>query len=321
LWLLQLGVSVAVGLKKRYHALTWLPSMLVLAVISSLSSSLEGRFSASAWWWAAPLVLVVWALLVFLARNLQAYDNDITGHLFSRRVWVNMLLMVLMIVGVVSVANTNAVFHFRAHAENALLHHDVGEALSVGHESLESDASLMMLRAYALSCQGALGERLFSYPVTGTSSDLLPLGGHARTTLFPADSIYRRLGAIPKGEMTAAEYLELLEKTGKATRAVADYRLCSWLIDRDIDRFARNLPRYYTVSDSLPRHYREALVLYRHLRTTPVLEYHDAVMEVDYDDLKKLEAEYPDFTERKVRVADKYYGSYWYYYFYEGKAK
>ena len=316
LWLLQIGVSWAIGLKKRYHALSYLPSMLGLAVISNISSNIDSHSPFGSWWWIVPLVIFVWLLVVFFCRNLQTYDNDTVGHLFSRRVWVNMLLMVLMIIGVVSLANTNAVFHFRAHAETALLRGDINEALNVGHESLESDASLLMLRAYALSRQGRLGERLFHYPITGTSADLLPLGGHSQSVVYPADSIYRYLGAIPKGKMTTVEYLQLLEKTGKATPAVADYRLCAMLIDRDIDSFACNLPRYYTVNDSLPRHYREALVLYKRLRSTPVVEYHDAVVDVDYNDLKKLESEYPDATERKVRVAEKYYGSYWYYYLY-----
>ena len=316
LWVLQIAVSLFVKLKNRFHALTYMPSMLCLAIIGDISSDIDRQGYTGGWWWMAIVVILIWLVLVILARFLQTIDNDTKGHLFSRRVWVNMLIMAMMMVFVVSVSNTNAVFHFRAHAETALLQGDNCEALSVGHESLETDESLMMLRAFALSRQGSLGERLFQYPIAGTSADLLPLGGNARSVVYPADSIYRHLGAIPKGKLTTAEYLQLLETTGKATPAVADYRLCSWLIDRDLDAFVLNLPRYYTVNDSLPRHYREALVLYKHLRSSPLLAYHDAVMDVDYDDLQKLEAEYPDATERKVRVEERYNGSYWYYYNY-----
>jgi hypothetical protein len=98
--------------------------------------------------------------------------------------------------------------------------------------------------------------------------------------------------------------------------AVADYVLCGCLIDRDIDAFARLLPQFYTVDDSLPRHYREALTLYTHQSSLPVVVYHDAVMDQDWEDLQKLRKEYASPNERKGKVAERYRGSYWYYYLY-----
>jgi hypothetical protein len=110
-----------------------------------------------------------------------------------------------------------------------------------------------------------------------------------------------------------------LERDSLATPAVADYRLCGCLIDRRLDDFVALLPKYYEVSDSvsLPRHYQEALVLYRHLHTHPAIVYHNAVVDEDWKNLKQLEKEYPLLSERKYRVYDHYYGSYWYYYFYQ----
>ena len=91
----------------------------------------------------------------------------------------------------------------------------------------------------------------------------------------------------------------------------------SYLIDRQIDDFAREIQRRYTITDSLPKHYREALTLYTHLRSRPVVVYHDNVMDEDYDNLSELERQYPDKTERKVKVEEHYRGTYWYYYRYE----
>ena len=88
------------------------------------------------------------------------------------------------------------------------------------------------------------------------------------------------------------------------------------LIDKDIDGFARAIGRYYEVNDSLPRHYREALVLYHHLRSHPVLVLHDEVMETDYSDFRAMEDQLTEKSERKVRVGEKFYGTYWYYYYY-----
>ena len=93
--------------------------------------------------------------------------------------------------------------------------------------------------------------------------------------------------------------------------------LCAQLIDRNLDAFVDLIGNYYNLEQELPRHYREALTLYAHLRSNPAVVRQDNVMEEDYADLQKLEAAYPDSTERKIRVAEKYFGSYWYYYKYE----
>ena len=37
-----------------------------------------------------------------------------------------------------------------------------------------------------------------------------------------------------------------------------DDELCAYLINRQLDKFAEALPRYYAINDSLPRHYQEA---------------------------------------------------------------
>jgi hypothetical protein len=225
--------------------------------------------------------------------------------------------MVLMMLLVAFLSNTNAVFHYSAHAEVALMEGDDKEALRVGSKSLETDRRLTMLRVYALSRQGLLAEKLFSYPIVGTSDDMLPM--QLSPQMMPADSIWCHLGARPSQPCSAQRYYEALERDSLATPAVADYRLSGCLVDRRLDEFVALLPRYYQVADSLPlpRHYQEALVLYRHLRTNPALVYHHPVVDEDWDNLKQLEAQYPLPTERHFRVFDRYRGSYWYYYFYE----
>lgn len=320
LWLLQLLVCSLTKLKKMFHALTFLPSMLLLAVLSDINSDIDLHFNIGVWWVVVPLVLVVWVLLVIAARGFQPYERG-SGAFFSRRSWVNMAIMAVMMTGVVAVANTNAVFHYRARVETCLLKGDYSRALDVGSRSHETDASLTMLRIYALSKTGQLGQRLFHYPPTGGSRAMLPFGQSVRTLRFPADSIFRYLGAIPKGSLreegSTIRYLLRLEQTGKATPAVADYILCAYLLDRDLDSFVRTLSRYYQVGTDLPRHYREALTLYTHLRAAPILSWSDSVTEEDYADLQQLEAQYPDSIERKLRVAEKYHESYWYYYEYK----
>jgi len=323
LMLLQMLIYAFSRLQKRSHALTYLPSMLLLAVLTDISQDIDIEFTWGAWWWVFPLVMAVWVFVVLLARGLQ--DIEPSGEpcgLFSRAMWINMLTMLLLMTGVAMISNTNAVFHYRMKVERCLLEHDYANALKVGDRSLESDANLQMVRMYALSRQGLLGERLFHYPIVAGSSAMLPTNGESRTTLYPQDSIYRYFGARPHERMLPEHYLMAVARKDKGvSRLLADYLLCGLLIDRKIDDFVTMLRRYYPMADEkdmdrLPRHYREALTLYTHLRSVPQVVYHNAVMDEDWNNLQELEKKYPDRTERKGKVEKQYRGTYWFYYEY-----
>ena len=320
LYLLQLGVYAFTRLSKRFHALTYVPSFLLLALLSHVEPDAHQHLSFGIWVWLTPLLFLLWIGAIAIARTIQPYEDDRTGWLLSRRVWVNLLILSVMMLVVTLAANSNAVFHFRAHAETALLHNDVDEALRVGKSSQETDASLTMLRAYALSLKGQLGDRLFHYPVAGNSDDLLLVGTNSSTLNSNLTTlIHRHLGALPRQGMNGRHYLRNLQIGKQATAAVADYQLCADLIDRDLDAFAADITKYYQFSDStaeLPRHYREALVLYNRQRAHPSLVYHDAVVEEDYEDLLQLEAQYQEPSARMNQVREKYQNSYWYYYKY-----
>lgn len=316
LWLLQIGVYSLTRLRKYSHALTYFPSLLLLAIMTSVGQDIDRHFSFGPWYWLLPLLMVLWGVGIWFARSVQPYETSASSGLFSRPVWVNMLMMALMMFGVAIAGNTNAVFHYRTHVETALMEHNYDEALRVGQKSLETDESLMMVRMYALSRKGQLGERLFSYPVVNTSDAMLPTNNEARLLKYPVDSIYRYLGAIPRRPMRPMDYLAAIIRSGQAKPAAVDYLLCGYLIDKNLDQFAGEIGRYYKVNDSLPRHYREALVLYTHQRSNPVLVYHDAVLDVDYEDYKQLEAAYEPLNERKGKMLERYSNSYWYYYFY-----
>src|SRR5574344_134316 len=54
LFLLQVGVFAITQLKKRSHALTYFPSLLVLAVITDISPRIDEGFSFGAWLWIFP---------------------------------------------------------------------------------------------------------------------------------------------------------------------------------------------------------------------------------------------------------------------------
>ncbi len=321
---IQLVLYSLLHLKKRFHALTYLPSMLFLGFLTDINSDIDLHHSVGAWYWAFPLVILIWLGIALFAKKLQEVEPDHESNgLFSSPMWINMLLMALFIIGTVSISNTNAVFHYRMRAETKLLEGDYAGALETGKKSLESDANLQMIRMYALTMTSELGEKLFNYPTPGKSDMILPIGGKSRFAMYPTDSLYKALGARPKGEMTIAKYLELMQKRDSLDdKKIADYQLCGLLLDKRIDEFVVQLKAHYAENDTLaidhlPKHYREAMTLYTHKRSNPLLVYHNSVMDEDWNNLQELESKYPDVTERKGKVEEKYRGTYWYYYEYE----
>lgn len=317
---LHLLVFVLTRLTRRTHALTYLPSMLLLAFVSSISVP----FRWGAWLWAAPLVLLLWGGAVWLSKQLlpigEAMENRNRLQLFSRVTWINMLQLAFMMIGVAAVSNTNAVQHFRAHVEVALMEDNVDEALRTGSCSLETDESLTMLRIFALSQKGQLADHLFEYTISGTSADMLPMKGSKGQLMLMTDTLlWQHFGVSPDSMMSThlsvAQYLDSLECDTLATPAWRDYKLMGQLIDRRLDTFVVCLPRYYKMeADSLPRHYREALVLYQQAVDTSFI-YSDSLMLSSWYDFHINDSIYPKVTERRIRTEGQFRGTYWYYYF------
>jgi len=317
LLIVQFLVYGFIRLNKRFHALTYMPSIYILAFLTSSELNNDGSFSYGLNIWWSILVFVIWGVLVFLARQYEVVEYNKSYSIISRPMWINLLVMSLMFIFLTSVSNTDAVFHYRLKMEGALLEKQYKKALTIGQESLETDADLQMLRMYALSREKLLGEKLFEYPIVGTSNQMLPTNGQTKMLFYPVDSLYRFMGGKPSKPMEPMLYIKLLaNKDTIVSKQVADYRLCGLLIDKNIDQFAKEISKYYPIDDNLPRHYKEALILYTHQRSTPVLEYHNSVTDENWRNMQELENKYPDYTERKGKVYDLYRPTYWYYYKY-----
>jgi len=322
---LQLLVYALTRLQRHCHVLTYVPSFLLLAFVSSISHP----FRWGAWPLAAVVVMALWGGAVWLARRSSTLliGQQRAPGIFSRSMWVNMLGMGVMMLAVAAVSNTNAVQHFKAHDEVAFMRGDSHEVLRTGQRSHESDASLTMLRALALSQNGLLADALFTYAVSGSGDDLLPLDGSQSTLMLMPDTLlYDHFGLRPDSlrarmdsaaralPLTTRRYLDSLQRDTNATAAWRDYRLMGLLIDRRLDDFASLLPRHYALSaDSLPRHYREALVLYQQTTDTLFI-YSDTLMLRRYRDYRSNDTLYRHPDERLLRTIEDYGDTYWHYY-------
>lgn len=316
LLLLVVAMQRLSRLWRCFHWLVYLPSMLLLLVLTDVNPDMDLHVSMLKWCWIIPLVMAMWGVGVFFARNIQEIEDHGIVGIFDRPMWVNLLCMCFMMIVVGLAGNGNSIFHDTMEIENDIQCGRYDKAMRVGRRNPHADANLTMLRTYVLAHQGQLGECLFTYPVHATSSDLVPITGQTRCRKMPTDSIYRLLGAKPLKGMTTNAYLRALLVTKQAKPAVADYILTGYLIDRKIDEFAKELPLHYTINDSLPRHYREALVLYNHIRSNPTVVYHNNVMDTDFEDMQRLEAHFNSRSAKNLNVYDNYAGTYWWYYEY-----
>ncbi len=301
LFLLQLGVYAVGRVKKTFHALTYFPSLLVLAVITDIPCHVDMGLSLGAWAWIAPLLLVVFGFSIWVIRQLEPYEPEgHSGLLGARRIWVNLFQLVVMMLLVVLVSNGNQVFHERMKMERLMKEGNYAEALEIGRSSLDTDSSLTMLRVACLHRTKRMGDQLFHYPLVGGSKAMIPDGVTTKAMMWDVPKWMR---PMKNGKL-------------KYLRPV-DYQLCGLLLDKQIDRFVIELQKRQAIdSISLPRHYKEALILYAHSRTHPKVVYHDAVMEADFQDFQGMERKYSNEMERNAALRDTYGNTYWYYYRY-----
>ncbi|MBQ4446364.1 MAG: hypothetical protein II910_08945 [Prevotella sp.] len=296
LWIVQLVVLSITRLTKRFHALTYLPSLLCLLMLTAINTDVENGLRMRHWLWIAPIVLVLFGVGVWMIRQQQAFERMRPGlGMFSQLMWNNLLILTAMCGLVALIGNSNDVLHYRLRMERDLMKGDVAHALTVGDHARATDANLMMLRAYALAKNNQLGERFFTYSQQSGVKSLLPNGNSQQTLILPAVEIQRYA----------------------ASKGADDYRLVHYLLVRDLKTFARSVIKCYDVKNgTLPRHYQEALVLYHHRFSDPAVSYENAVLDADYEDMQKLMRQYTDPKMKAAKVRDVYGNTYWYYYFF-----
>lgn len=302
-WLLQRGVATVTHVRRYFYAFTFLPSLALLTILTSVSPDF-GVSHGWTWRWLLLVpALLLWAFFSWLSVQMETLE-PLKGHegWLSRELWQNLLIMAFMMMSVVRTANHDRVFHERAKMERLMLQGKYAEALKVGEMSEETDSSLTMLRIACMHRCGNMGQLLFKYPLVGGSKSMVPDGKTVRALMWNPPI--------------------WMKQQGKRYRVPKDYRLCGLLLDKKLDCFVADVRRTYANDSlSMPRYYKEALVLYAHRHTSPVMVYHDAVMEADFQDYQSMQHKFTNPTERKNALRDMYGNTYWYYYQYAGTEK
>ena len=297
--------------ERCWHALTYFPFFLIVAFITVLPPCfLWGRGMALGFFMIVSVVLL---------RKLASFK------LGRMRFWgcvvSNISIMLVSFFVVILLGNTHDVLHYELRVERDLSRHDERKALETASSELATSQRLLALRAYALARTHSLGDRLFEYPQVEGNTDLFLHTYDAGKMTYPLDSVRAFLGFLPEREMTAELLLQQVDKE-KLTRfsPLADYLLCTLLLQKNLPVFASWLSRIYSLQDrpkeaKLPRYYREALVLYNSLYVHPSVVFHSAEIEENYSDFKELAGRYAHPVERKNYLRRMYGDTYWWYYY------
>ena len=246
LYIIHLGVCTTVRLPHRAFALSFAPSLILLGVLSSATLQPDNSVSVL---YAAIVACVFLVLIGFAMKLLSDYapcESKLHGgtSLLSLVAWYNYGLLATLFFVTFCMGNNDRYMHSVLKMEHNIMEGHYEPALDVAKN--EGDASMTMLRAYALSRQNELGERLFEYPVSGGSRALFPLKGTTRTMLMPDSLVWRNLGGYPREEVKDVKhFLRILQKQSMARPSVDDYMLTAYLLDKDLCGFAREIVKVY----------------------------------------------------------------------------
>ncbi|MBR4366850.1 MAG: hypothetical protein IKP43_08735 [Bacteroidaceae bacterium] len=324
LYLLQWIVNLLTRVPNRWYALTFFPSFLTLTVLTDINTKILDDFSFGNWTWIYPVLMVLFFVLMFFLSNMPPENTDDADGTMASFLWPNYLTMAAMIAVSASIQGTNDVYHYELRAETLIMEGEYQEAAKVGATSLVTSPRLIELRAYALSKDGKLGDMLFTYPLDSAGKQLILIGDSMTHHRFTYQDICKELGAkCGRNIHTSAGYLKVMVANDtlkhKDEKRLADYYLCTLLMEKNLSVFADSLMAMRIFSDSLtskykdmPRAYREAAFLAQN----HLIDYIDEEMEQRYDEYCKLRDSYDDAVERKNYLRRQFGDTYWWYFDY-----
>lgn len=211
LQLLQWTLVHLVRFPARWHALSYVPSFLLLALLSDLYPTSSGEVALGCWQWLAPVLFACGVLVVPLVRRLEYYFSADWGQGLANLLLPNYLIfsVFMFLVGALHQPSDIQLFEYKT--ERLVQARRYEEALEVGRKSLATSPRLMQLRLYAMARLGRLGEQLLDYPIPRDASGLVLLSDTDTVQRrFVVSQVYGMLG-VKAGKTVASpsRYLEL----------------------------------------------------------------------------------------------------------------
>ena len=264
----------------RWYALTYLPSFLLLAMLTSWNEESLHHFHLGGWAWAAPVMLFLFAIAVYLLKHAEKNGVVTNAVDMPAKLWTNYLVLFALILFCGSRMAVKDVYLYELKTERLLMERRYEEALDVGRKSQQTSRRLSYLRAYALSKTGQLPERLFDYPQPYGVDGLLAIADTSKAYhQFDAANVCFSLGALcgkgmrstenyflrlmnfqqqvsdslaavdslylSQSDSVMAAYQHVLQSHEHRCRRTYDYYLCLLLLKRDLPAFTDAFRQYY----------------------------------------------------------------------------
>lgn len=283
-YILSVLVLKFVRLPKRFYVMAFMPSLIFLSLVSAYASGTFLLFCI-----VTAFVIVLSFSYLSFSRKMGPTTRTTSLSIFQSNCWITIFL--LTYAGWAS--RSNDVAHYEARMQCLYMQGKYNKALKVGQESLVSSIELSQLRALALAKMGKLPTKLFDYPQY-----------YGALSLCPLDSSQKKSGSI-----------RILCRPTETPSY--DYYLCSLLLDKKLDSFAEELPKFYDVKSKLPKYYAQALILYKQVRTHPIIIYNDNVCDANLQDFIDLQRKNNSYQRQSTQTRRDYGDTYWWYYFYQ----
>ena len=318
----------------RLKAVATLPSFVILGILTGSwmhgiqDSDIHLPVISGCLMMTVAVALCIAALSL---RENHAEHNTVPHYLCS-----NVLILSLGMLMSVTVGNHNRELHDQLLVGRLMLQGDTRKALDAATDYTVQNRNITAMHALALSREGRLADELFSLPGLKGSESLIPDTSLACRMYHTPSIVARHIRAaiVPGARITTARFLEKamemrqhamadtlrMKQDSLSLQPLADYYLCSLLLDRKLGEFVNKLPQFYAVSDSMPRHYREAYILAqrRHLSNGLVLEDEEITTAItDFTQIMARTAHDPG--QQRKACLDMYAGTYWSYYFFKDK--
>ena len=245
--------------QREWTAMAYLPSALILAFVTNVGRNLFSGISYdSTWGWIFGLGVFVYIAFSFVLRRLLFEKIKNPTMAVNRLFWRNLIVLNVLFVMVGLLSGCDKSFEYEAQQYVLLKKGEAEKALATGADSPLVSPELTAQRAYILSLEGNLAEKIFEFPMLYGVDGLLP--GTLRTSPLAPDSVYTLIGVERAQNEGALEYLERIVALDSVTFVAKEYYLVALLAELNLVDFYDNFMHLYKGRD-VPKHFKEALVL------------------------------------------------------------
>lgn len=297
---------------KGYYVLTCVPSALVCVLLPAffMADDFISTFVVSG------IIFLYWLVMAVKGAKPE-YGSNLKEKSYTP--YTHALLFFLLAVYMGVFGPVSDFRRYEVSMTDRVFEGDYKGALSVGEGSQVTTPRMTALRAFCLAkTNEGLGEKLFSFfmPEGGSDNLLLEsLDGPGLAEVEDSISFLLKRKRAVNGINTLAFLRRAAERNPQGS--ARDYYLCGLLLDKRLPDFAREISRFYVVSDSveLPCHYGEAMVLYGRLYPAETPLYVDPSKAEDYLNFREKGKKMSE-KERAASLWREYGNKYWWYYFY-----